>query len=272
MQAVWRVALPGVPGSANRAAGNITVTNALVVDTSDNPLSTVSAGEDVDIRVNFKTQNLPSDASFRIAYTVNGMTLDSGYVTYGAGNPGTVGWYYYRGYFIATPGVNQVTVTVDPDQSVPETSYADNTISFSFTAALPAVNYLTYSVSQIRAAYGIDSIPSFGAESPDGTGQTIGIVDAFNDPNIITDLDGFDESMNMTTNTSPTLYQAYGPASSILTVFNQDGTDITSEIGDSGVGGVPLVQPSGGWELEETLDVEWAHAIAPGAHIDLIEM
>jgi subtilase family serine protease len=31
------------------------------------------------------------------------------------------------------------------------------------------------------------------------------------------------------------------------------------------------VDPTGSWELEETLDVEWAHAIAPGAHIDLIE-
>ncbi len=230
----------------------------------------MSAGEDVDIQVDFKTQDLPSDASYRIAYTVNGMTFDSPYITYGAGDTGTVGWYYHDGYVIATPGVNQVTVTVDPDESVPETSYADNTISFNFTASLPTVNYLTYSVSQIRAAYRIDDIPDFDGETPDGTGQTIGIVDAFNDPSIITDLDGFDEAMNMTTNTSPTLYQAYGPATSILTVFNQDGTNITNDIADSGEDGVPGFD-DGSWQLEETLDVEWAHAIAPGAHIDLIE-
>ena len=83
------------------------------------------------------------------------------------------------------------------------------------------VGALSYTVSQIRAAYGINSIPDFGSATADGSGQTIAIVDAFNDPSIITDLDGFDEAMNLTTNSSPTLYQQYGPASSILTVYNQ---------------------------------------------------
>ena len=39
-----------------------------------------------------------------------------------------------RGAFVATAGNNQVTVTVDPDQSVAETSYADNSRSFTFNA------------------------------------------------------------------------------------------------------------------------------------------
>ena len=97
----------------------------------------------------------------------------------------------------------------------------------------------SYTVAQIRSAYGIDSIPDFGSATADGTGQTIAIVDAYNDPNIITDLDGFDQAMSLTTSSSQTLYQQYGPASSILTVYDQSGTDITGEIGDSGVGHVP---------------------------------
>ena len=144
-------------------------------------------------------------------------------------------------------------------------------MSFSFTAATPADSYLSYSASQIRAAYGISSIPNFGSATPDGTGQTIAIIDAYNDPSILTDLDGFDQSMNVSSNTSPTLLEAYGPASSDLTVYNASGVNITSEIGESGVGPVPPTDPTGGWEAEETLDVEWAHAIAPGAHIDEIE-
>ena len=40
----------------------------------------------------------------------------------------------------------------------------------------------------------------------------------------------------MSGNSSPTLYQQYGPASSILTVYNQEGANITSQIGDSGEG------------------------------------
>ena len=35
---------------------------------------------------------------------------------------------------------------------------------------------------------------------------------------------------------------------------------------------MPAADPTGHWEAEETLDVEWAHAMAPGAKIDIIEV
>ena len=34
---------------------------------------------------------------------------------------------------------------------------------------------------------------------------------------------------------------------------------------------LPAADSTGGWEMEESLDVEWAHAIAPGAKILLVE-
>ena len=34
---------------------------------------------------------------------------------------------------------------------------------------------------------------------------------------------------------------------------------------------MPQEDPLGKWQREETLDVEWAHAIAPGAKIDVVE-
>ncbi len=251
--------------------GNIAVTNAFFVNSSDQPLSAVSAGEQVDIQVDFTTQGLPSGASYQIEYDLNGLTFNTGSLTYGAGDSGLNSWYYYDGEVIPTPGANAVTVDVDPYESVAETSYTDNTISVTVQAASTAVGYLSYSASQIRAAYGISSIPIAGGATPDGTGQTIAIVDPYNDPDILTDLDLFDESMNTTTNTSPTLYQQYGPSSSFMNVYNQTGTNITNLIGDSGQDGVPPEDPTGGWESEETLDVEWVHAIAPGARIDFIE-
>jgi hypothetical protein len=251
--------------------GNITITAASVVDTNDNPLSTVSAGEWVDIQANFRTLNLPSNASYRISYMVNGLSLYTGYLTYGAGASGTGNWYEYWGSFVASPGTNDVTVTIDPDQSVPETTYSDNTLSFTFNATTPSIGTVSNTVAQIRNAYGINGIPDFGSATPDGTGQTIAIVDAFNDPTILSDLDGFDQAMSMTTTSSQNLYQQYGPASSILTVYNQSGTNITADLADSGSDGVPSKDPTGGWEGEETMDVEWAHALAPGAKIDLIE-
>jgi len=132
------------------------------------------------------------------------------------------------------------------------------------------VAYLSYTVSQIRTAYSINLIPGYGGTTADGSGETIALVDSFNALVIFADLDGFDRAMHLGSNSSPTLYQQYGPASSILTVYNMSGQNITADIADSGntSKGVPPMDPSGGWEAEETLDVEWAHAIAPGAKIN----
>ncbi len=115
-----------------------------------------------------------------------------------------------------------------------------------------------YTPSQIRNAYGISAI-SFGNTKGDGTGETIAIVDAFDDPTIFSDLDAFDQSFSLTTG-GPTIAQQYGAASTFLSVVNQDGG--TNR---------PSTDPTGGWEQEEALDVEWAHAIAPGAKIILVE-
>ena len=98
----------------------------------------------------------------------------------------------------------------------------------------------------------------------DGTGQTIAIVDAYNDPAIFTALDAFDSQFSLT-DSGPSLYDQYGPASSFLTVLNQDGQSTS----------LPATDPSGSgvanWEVEEALDVEWTHAMAPGAQIVLVE-
>ena len=100
--------------------------------------------------------------------------------------------------------------------------------------------------------------------SLDGTGATIAIVDAYDDPSIYQAVDAFDSQFGVT-GAGPNLYAQYGPASSFLTVLNQLG-QATS---------LPGTDPSGqgttNWELEESLDVEWAHAMAPGAQIVLVE-
>ncbi len=244
-----------------------------MVAAQENPIPSPNIGEWVYIEADFTTVNLPSNASYRVAFTVNGLTLDSGYVTWGAGISGTSYWNLYWGTFIATPGTNQVTAIVDPDHSVPETSYNDNSLSFTFNAEAPAVsNSITYTVAQIRNAYCINNLPDFGSTPADGTGQTIALDEAGNEPTILTDLDGFDQAMSLTTDSTETLYQQYGPASSFVNVYNQYGVNITQYIGTSGSNGVPAEDPTGHWEGEETLDVEWAHAMAPGAKIDIIEV
>jgi uncharacterized repeat protein (TIGR01451 family) len=115
-------------------------------------------------------------------------------------------------------------------------------------------NGLSYTTDQVRTAYGVNNL------ALDGTGQTIAVVDAYDNPGIFQSLDSFDQQMSVTTG-GPSLYQQYGSATSFLKVLGQDGT--TTDL--------PAADPTGAWETEEALDVEWIHAMAPGAQIVLVE-
>src|SRR5579862_5960547 len=53
-----------------------------------------------------------------------------------------------------------------------------------------------YSPAQVLHAYGFDKI-SFSGVAGDGTGQTIAIVDAYDDPNIASDLAAFDTQFKL---------------------------------------------------------------------------
>ncbi len=77
-----------------------------------------------------------------------------------------------------------------------------------------------------------------------GAGTTIAIVDAYDDPNIANDLHQFDV--------------AFGLPDPTFTKENETG-------------GTTLPAGNKGWATEIALDVEWAHAIAPGANILLVE-
>jgi subtilase family serine protease len=117
---------------------------------------------------------------------------------------------------------------------------------------------IAYSPAQLRDAYGVNGVTF------DGTGQVIAIVDAYDNPNIYQALDQFDGQFGATA-TGANLYDQYGPASAFLTVLNQGGQSTP----------LPATDPSGpgvaNWESESALDVEWTHAMAPGAQIVLVE-
>jgi hypothetical protein len=105
--------------------------------------------------------------------------------------------------------------------------------------------------AQISHAYGIDAISLLGAPA-DGRGQTIAIVDPYDDPNIASDLHNFD---------------AY---------FKLPDPPSFRKVNENGGSDLPGVDPAGAgapanWEAEEAMDVEWAHALAPGASIILVE-
>jgi hypothetical protein len=100
-----------------------------------------------------------------------------------------------------------------------------------------------YTPAQVAHAYGFDQI-NFGGVTGDGTGQTIAIVDAYNNPSIDSSLANFDRQ--------------WGLPDPVFTKVDQNG-------------GTNYPANNSGWGLEIALDVEWAHAMAPGANILLVE-
>jgi len=101
-----------------------------------------------------------------------------------------------------------------------------------------------YSPQQIRSAYGFDQV-SINGVTGDGSGQTIAIIAAYDDPNIASDLHTFDAKFGLTDPAFQKVSQTGGSTSGLRT--------------------------DAGWSAEISLDVEWAHAMAPKAKILLVE-
>ena len=95
----------------------------------------------------------------------------------------------------------------------------------------------------------IKSVYSFPTGSTAGAGKTIAIVDAYDDPTAEADLGVFSSQFGL-----PACTTANGCFSKV------DQT-----------GGSNYPRTDGGWALEISLDIQWAHAIAPGARILLVE-
>lgn len=104
-----------------------------------------------------------------------------------------------------------------------------------------------YNPAQFQQAYGLPRLYNHGLT---GAGKTIVIVDSFGSPTIQSDLATFDSAFGV-------------PAPPSFNIIQPDATP------------VPAWDPADsdmvGWGEETTLDVEYAHAIAPGANILLVE-
>lgn len=101
-----------------------------------------------------------------------------------------------------------------------------------------------YTPAQVRQAYGFDQVAFPDGVRADGSGQTIAIVTAYDHPWLENDLRMFNRAFNL--------------PEARLTRVNQFGGSAR-----------PRYDPQ--WALETALDVQWAHAIAPGADILLVQ-
>lgn len=95
----------------------------------------------------------------------------------------------------------------------------------------------------------IKSVYGYATSSTAGGGQTIAIVDAYDDPNAESDLAVFSSQYGLPACTT---------ANGCFRKVDQNG-------------GTSYPRTNAGWALEISLDIQWAHAIAPGAKILLVE-
>ena len=116
------------------------------------------------------------------------------------------------------------------------------------------------SPNDVRTWYGLGSYGSsgitggitFGNVQGDGSGETIAIVDTFDDPSALGDLNAFSANYS-------------------LPQFNVSGGPTFQKLNQTGGTSLPSASGSSGWSIEESLDVDWAHAMAPKANIILFE-
>jgi subtilase family serine protease len=104
-----------------------------------------------------------------------------------------------------------------------------------------------YSPAQFQRAYGLPGLYNHGLN---GAGKTIVIVDAFGSPTIQSDLASFDSAFGLS---APPSFKVIQPDSEPVPPWDPNNSDMV------------------GWGEETTLDVEYSHAIAPGANILLVE-
>ncbi|GAC1681822.1 MAG: S53 family peptidase [Candidatus Acidiferrum sp.] len=101
-----------------------------------------------------------------------------------------------------------------------------------------------YQPSEMQTAYGMTPLYAQGL---DGSGETVVIVDAYGSSTIAQDAEIFSQIYGLPDITSQNFSVVKAPG----LVNNPKG-------------------PARNWDLETSLDVEWAHAMAPGANIALV--
>ena len=138
-----------------------------------------------------------------------------------------------------------VTITSHPVSVNPQRVPAGNPTGHVFGCQTQLVvgGIVCYSPEQIRNAYNITPLLNAGIT---GAGKSIVIIDAFQNPDMPQDIANFDGAFGLP---APNFTQV---APDGLTPF--DPTDANQV----------------GWAGEITLDVQWSHAVAPGANIVLV--
>ncbi len=138
--------------------------------------------------------------------------------------------------FFVPPGFN-------PNEAPPHAGYAYET---------PASLACHYGLVVDTAGVAPDCNPNVTTTDTSGGSWRIAIVDAYGDPSATADLTGFSAQFGLPLAAGQfSVVQATTSAASCTTV--------------------PPDPTGGGWEVEQSLDIEWAHAMAPNATFFLVQ-
>ena len=116
-----------------------------------------------------------------------------------------------------------------------------------FRGVAPAVTPAGYGPADLQSAYNLAAAAASG-----GTGATIAVVDAYDDPNAEADLAVYRSQYGLPPCTT---------ANGCFTKVNQSGQQ----------GNYPPADPTGSWEAEVAIDLDMVSAICPNCHILLVE-
>ena len=139
----------------------------------------------------------------------------------------------------STANTSNIVYSANPPRHLAFTATGPTSFPYTPSQCVKVFGFDCYTPSEIRTAYNFPS-------SLSGAGQTIVIVDAFGSPTIASDLHIFDQTFGLPDPTLNIFYPTGRPA------FNANDANEAD------------------WAFETSLDVEWAHAMAPAATIDLV--
>jgi subtilase family serine protease len=131
-----------------------------------------------------------------------------------------------------------IRYTPGPDNTVWSASTAPQPVHFACQRNLNPQPSLCYGPYQIRQAYGVTDL--LERQHITGKGSSITIIDAYGSPNIRKDLQTFDATWGLP-----------DPQLNVIAPYGILGSDSA-------------------WISETSLDVEWAHVMAPSATINLV--
>lgn len=140
-----------------------------------------------------------------------------------------------------------IVYSASPPRQFFSTSVAGQMSDLCQISTSPPQYLHCYAPQTMQKAYGfLGAYSLVGGYGNAGKGQTVVIVDAYGSPTIAQDLQTFD--------------QAFGLPSATLNVICPQGCPTFN----------PRSSNEVGWSFETSLDVEYSHAMAPAATIDLV--